>query len=131
MNIFNLFKLKKTYEDFIIDSNVLNKKPTCYGELFKMLGIEELIQSLCTHGKYHYKNIRANDFTIEFLDNVLTENLIKTKNKYSRAYKKEALRTMASWDNLMYAPKIDNKVTTNVIRVLLPTNKEYEQAMEV
>lgn len=125
-----LFNLKKTYKDFKITSAILKQTPICYGELFKKLGMEELITTLCVNGKYHYKNIRANKSTISFLDKTLEKNLITTKNKYSRAYKKEALKTMAQWDNLMYAPKIDERITDNVIRILLPTNKEYTSALE-
>ena len=82
MNIFNFFKRYKTYRDFLITADILNEKPICYGELFKILGMEDLIQSLCVQGKYHYKNIRASNNTIKlfFILSILQHNVTNAIN---------------------------------------------------
>lgn len=131
MNIFKWFKRNPTYRDFNITTDILkNKKIICYGNLFLTLGMEDLVKNLCIRGKYHYANIRANKNTIKSLDKVLEKNLCKTKNKYSKAYKEQALINMAAFDRLMYGPKEDNSLADNIIRVLLPNHKKYTQPLE-
>lgn len=130
MNIFNLFKRKKNYKDFVITPEILKKKPVCYGALFKALELDKAIEALCLDGKYHYANIRANSKTIHLLDNATEQNLSKTKNKYSKIYKEHALKTMAAYDRLMFSPKADETIKDNVIRVLLPEHKEYKSAIK-
>ena len=130
MKLFDIFKRKPKYKEFVVDSYILKQKPFCYGELFKALGMDILVKDLCTNGKYHYANIRANKATIESFDKMLKENLIKTKNKYSKLYRPKALESMSSFDCLMYAPKEDNTVADNIIRVLLPNHKEYKQPIK-
>ena len=128
--LLDVFKRKLTYQDFVITSDILKNKPVCYGELFKALQMEKAIQALCIKGKYHYMNVRANSSTINMLNNALTHNLCKTKNKYKRAYKEKALIQMSAFDNLMYAPKTDERISDNIIRLLLPNNKEYTEALD-
>ena len=130
MKLFDLFKRKPKYKEFLIDDYILKQKPYCYGELFKALGMDILVRGLCIEGKYHYANIRANRSTIDSIDKMLTENLIKTKNKYSKLYRPKALESMSAFDRLMYAPKEDAVVKDNVIRVLLPNHSEYKQPLK-
>ncbi len=130
MRFLDLFKLKKHYKDFIISTEVLNKKPICYGDVFKILKLDKEVEKLCLDGKYHYKNIRANSNTIKLLDTKIEYNLLKTKNMYSKIYKEKALKTMAAYDRLMFAPKEDNTIKDNIIRILLPTHKNYTEAIE-
>ena len=116
---------KPKFQDFIVDFDTIKKKPICYGDLFKQLGMVDLVQKILVDGKYHYANIRANSLTINILDTILKENLLKTKNRYSKMYRPKALESMSAFDRLMYAPKADESVPKNTIRVLLPNHKEY------
>ena len=128
--LFNIFKRKVNYKDFEITPEILKKKPLCYGELFKLLGMEDLIKSICLNEKYYYTNIRANMSTVKALDNKLEHFLLKTKNKYSKFYKEKYLKSMSAFDRLMYAPKIDNTIADNKIRILLPNHPEYKAPMK-
>lgn len=130
MNIFKLFKRKPTYKDFIIDDTVLNKKAVSYGDIFVKAGLHEYILNNYPDSKYHYKNIRANSSTVSLLDTTLETNLIKTKNKYSKFYKEKALKYMAAFDRLMYAPFVDETVPDNTLRMLLPNHKEFKSEGE-
>ena len=130
MNIFKLFKRKPTYKDFTINNTVLNRKAVSYGDIFVKSGLYEYILSNYPDGKYHYKNIRANSSMVNLLDTTLETNLIKTKNKYSKFYKEKALKYMAAFDRLMYAPFIDETVPDNTLRMLLPNHKEFKSEGE-
>lgn len=130
MNIFKLFKRKPTYKDFTIDNTVLNRKAVSYGDIFIKSGLHEYILNNYPGGKYHYKNIRANSSTINLLDTALETNLIKTKNKYSKFYKEKALKYMAAFDRLMYAPFVDETIPDNTLRMLLPNHKEFKSEGE-
>lgn len=130
-----LFKRKKDY--FVYELENLLDKPdktlVCYADLYKKLGIflklEEL-KVVSHESKYHYKNVRANEKTITKIEAALKNNLIKTKNKWSKVYKETKLTSMAAWDSLMFAPFCDNKIKDDVIVVLDPTNKEYTKLSE-
>lgn len=127
-NIKNLFKKKYVY--FNIDSNVFtsDKIPVCYNDFYVKTGVSIKIDEIRTkniNGKYHYKNIRANKKTIEKIENSLRSNLINTKNKWSKVYKKDKLSSMASWDFLMFAPFVDDSVPDDKIMVLEPAHKEF------
>lgn len=128
--ILKLFKHTPKYKDFPINFQTLKKKPLCYGDLFKELGMVNLIEELTIGGKYHYANIRANKLTVDILDSVLKENLCKTKNKYSKMYRKHALENMSAFDRLMYAPKEDESIPNNIIRVLLPNHKNFTSPID-
>ena len=130
LTFFKWFKRKPTYRDFIVDLTHSSKKPICYGELFSILGINDLIRPFCKDGKYHYANLRANYTTILWLNNILATNLVKTKNKYSQIYKDAILYSISNFDSLFHAPKTDNTIKDYRIRVLLPTHKEYKPPLE-
>ena len=127
MNLFNIFKKKdKTYKEFNIKKLYTNNKLYSWEDVFKKTGIFETIKNLnIDDSKYHYNNIRANEKTVNKLDDMLLKNLIETKNKYSEVYTKEYLRKKHSMDSLCFAPSIDETISDNIIKLLLPNNKDF------
>lgn len=130
--VLQYFKRKKTFMDFkVTDSIFLKKTVNCYGELYKELGIEDYIKDkIVTNQKYHYKNIRANSYTIKFIEDNLKHNLITKKNKWAKFLKKEKLDSMFAFDALMFSPYIDETIPNTIIRIILPSNKEYVEIKE-
>lgn len=127
MNLFNIFKKKdKTYKEFNVKKLYNNNKLYSWEDIFKETNILETIKNLNTsNSKYHYNNIRANEKTINKLDDMLLNNLIETKNEYSKVYTKEYLRKKHSMDSLCFAPSIDETIGDNIIKLLLPNNKDF------
>ena len=126
------FKRKKTFMDFKVTNSILLKKTVnCYGELYKELGIEDYIKDkIVTDQKYHYKNIRANTYTIRLIEDNLKHNLTTKKNKWTKMFKKEKLDSMFAFDALMFSPYIDETVPNATIRIILPSNKKFVELKE-
>lgn len=131
MNIFNLLKsyFSKNEKIYKLSKEIFDdKKIICYYELYEKLGIMKNIEEMIQQNefkKYHYKNIQANYKTIVKLDEFIRFNLVNRKNKYTRKYTKQCLANMAAMDGLQWAPKINNDLQDNIIRVILPNNKEF------
>lgn len=130
--VLQYFKRKKTFTDFkVTDSIFLKKTVNCYGELYKELGIEDYIKNkIVINQKYHYKNIRANSYTIKFIEDNLKHNFMTKKNKWTKLLKKEKLDSMFAFDALMFSPYIDETIPNTIIRIILPSNKEYVEIKE-
>lgn len=121
------------YIDLDFLSLHLNKKMLCYGDFYKECGVADVLKSLTNESKsfkYHYANIQANTETLEKIEKILLDNLLHTKNKYSRAFKEQYLKTMAAMDNLCYSPKSNDNLEDDVIMVLLPNNPHYIKIAE-
>ena len=97
-----------------------DKKILCYGDLYNKLNVFNSEVK-----KYHYKNIRCNVYTLKKIENLLKNNLLNTKNKYSRMYKEPKLLSILAFDNLMYAPFVDESVPNDCIIKLLDGHKKY------
>lgn len=134
MNWLKLFKKEKTYVDIDVLPVFKKFKKTellCYGDLYDKSGIVEFINKIGKEdklGKYHYKNIRASRKTIEYVENIMGDNIINTKNRFSKFYKKDYLKTRIAWDNFNFAPFTDNTIVYGKIRIILPKNKDFEKA---
>ena len=126
------FKRKKTFMDFKVTNSILLKKAVnCYGELYKELGIDDYIKNkIVTDQKYHYKNIRANTYTIRLIEDNLKHNLTTKKNKWTKMFKKEKLDSMFAFDALMFSPYVDETVPNATIRIILPSNKKFVELKE-
>ena len=57
-------------------------------------------------------------------------NFVNSKNKYTRMYNKQYLASMAAMDGLQWSPKVNNSLEDDVIRVILPNNKEFVNVTE-
>lgn len=132
MGLFNIFKKKdKTYQEFEIEKLYNNKKLYSWEDVFKETGIFEIIKSLNKNdSKYHFRNIRANEKTINKLDDMLLKNLIETKNKFSKVYAKEYLKKKHSMDTLCFAPSIDESIKDDIIKLLLPNDKDFTEGVK-
>ena len=124
----NLFKNKKHV--FIrIDENLYkNKEIMCYIDLYNLFGVMSYIEDMVEKSefkKFHNKNIRANSITIKKFDDFIRNNLIHTKNKYSKIYKEKYLLSMAAIDALQWAPFIDNSLENDIIKIILPESKDF------
>lgn len=136
--MFGLEKLFKRKTDRFVYKlgNLLDnpdKTLVCYSDLYKKLGLFSKLEELKVsnnESKYHYKNVRANEKTITKIGLALKDNLINTKNKWSRIYKKTKLGSMAAWDSLMFAPFSDEKIKDDTIVILAPTDKDYTKFSE-
>ena len=125
----NLFS-KKTLSFKITNEVMKNKRILFYEDLFKVLGMTAAIEELRAENenkKYHYKNIRANNCTIQNLNGFLTNNLVYTKNKWSKMYKEQKLHSIASFNHLMWSPFTDNTIADDEIVVLKPNHKDFTQ----
>lgn len=125
----NLFS-KKTLSFKITDEVMKNKRILFYEDLFKVLGMTAAIEELRAENenkKYNYKNIRANNCTIQKINAFLTNNLVYTKNKWSKMYKEQKLHVIASFNQLMWSPFTDNTIADDEIVVLKPKHKNFTQ----
>lgn len=123
----NLFS-KKTLSFKITDEVMKNKRILFYEDLFKVLGMTAAIEELRAENenkKYDYKNIRANNCTIQKINAFLTNNLVYTKNKWSKMYKEQKLHVIASFNQLMWSPFTDNTIADDEIVVLKPNHKNF------
>ena len=111
------------YIEIHCDEYVNNKTIVSYEDFYIKSGVLDLVKTT-SDGKYHYSNIQANEETIREIDDTLQHNLVKTKNKYSRMYKKNILESRAAMDRLIWAQKINNNVKSGFIKILLPQNEE-------
>ena len=121
----NFYKVTKTIFD--------DKKIICYHDLYTKIGIMKDIEIMITKNKfkkYHYQNIQANYNTIRKLDELIRFNLVNRKNKYTRMYNKQHLANMAAMDGLQWSPKTNNDLQDDIIRVILPNNKEFINVTE-
>lgn len=125
----NLFS-KKTVSFKITDEVMKNKRILFYEDLFKVLGITTVLEELRAENenkKYDYKNVRANNCTIQKINAFLTNNLVYTKNKWSKMYKEQKLHVIASFNQLMWSPFTDNTIADDEIIVLKPKHKNFTQ----
>ncbi len=125
----NLFS-KKTVSFKITDEVMKNKRILFYEDLFKVLGITTVLEELRAENenkKYDYKNVRANNCTIQKINAFLTNNLVYTKNKWSKMYKEQKLHVIASFNQLMWSPFTDNTIADDEIVVLKPKHKNFTQ----
>lgn len=129
-----MFKwLKKKFEkkEVLItlnDSIFKDKKIISFWDLYQKAGINRYIEQMTKlneFGKYHYSNIQANYDTCIKLDKFVTNNLVNTKNRYSRMYTEKVLKNMAAMDSLQWSPKMQDDLPDDVIRIILPGNKKY------
>ena len=136
MKIFNWLKplFKKDEKLYTITKAILDdKKIICYHDLYTKIGIMIDIEEMIKQNKfrkYHYQNIQANYKTIRKLDELIRFNLVNSKNKYTRMYNKQHLANMAAMDGLQWSPKVNNSLEDDVIRVILPNNKEFVNVTE-
>lgn len=127
--LLNLFKKTQVYIN-ITDEVFDNKKIYCFEEFYEALGLTPYIQKMQEANnniQYDVRNIQCNSQTHYIICQFLKYNLLKTKNKYKRMYSDKALNSSLAFDSLAYSPKINENVTTNQIRVILPGNKEYKK----
>lgn len=125
----NLFS-KKTLSFKITDEVMKNKRILFYEDLFKVLGMTAALEELRAENenkKYNYKNVRANNCTIQKINAFLTNNLVYTKNKWSKMYKEQKLHVIASFNQLMWSPFTDNTIADDEIVVLKPNHKNFTQ----
>lgn len=81
----------------------------CFGDLYKKLGLEEL--SFQKGGfLVSIKQIKANKKTIDYLHNVLLDNVQTSKDKRVKMYKKEYRKVVVSWDFVLWAPETDETI---------------------
>lgn len=125
LNLFknNKYVFIKPEEDFY-----KNKKIICYVDLYNLFGVMPYIEDMVEKSefrKFHNKNIRANNNTIKKFDDFIRNNLIHTKNKYSKIYKEKYLLSMAAMDALEWAPFIDNSLENDIIKIVLPESKDF------
>lgn len=126
--MFKLFKNKKdTFRSYTLDNLFNDKKILSWEDVYIKTGILDHVKEINDKetGKYHYKNVRANENTINKIDDFLLDNLLHTKNKYSRMYKEHYLKSKHAMDSLCWAPFSDEKIKDNVIVMLLPDNKDF------
>ena len=125
---------KKDEKLYTITKAILDdKKIICYYDLYTKIGIAVDIEEMIKQNefrKYHYQNIQANYKTIRKLDELIRFNLVNSKNKYTRMYNKQYLASMAAMDGLQWSPKVNNSLEDDVIRVILPNNKEFVNVTE-
>lgn len=113
------------------DELIKNKNLLCYEDFYKETGIMNIVKDISNReGKYHYQNIQANELTIKKIDDILRNNLINTKNKFSKMYKEKYLETVSAMDRLMWSPKIVNQIDENIIKIILPNNKDFAEVKE-
>lgn len=125
LNLFknNKYVFIKPEENFYENKNVI-----CYVDLYNLFGVMPYIEDMVEKsefGKFHNKNIKANSNTIKKFDNFIRNNLIHTKNKYSKIYKEKYLLSMAAMDALQWAPFIDNSLENDIIKIVLPESKDF------
>lgn len=131
--MFNIFKRKKDdIHSYNLTTLYNDKKVLCWEDLYKAIGIMDAVKEINDKetGRYHYKNIRANEKTINKLDEFLLDNLVNTKNRFSKMYKEKYLRSKHAMDSLCWAPFSDNNIQDDVIVMLLPNNKNFTTQIE-
>jgi hypothetical protein len=121
---------KNYYNASLILQEIHNSnEPSIYfWDLYQKAGINTYIEQMTKlneFGKYHYSNIQANYDTCIKLDKFVTNNLVNTKNRYSRMYTEKVLKNMAAMDSLQWSPKMQDDLPDDVIRIILPGNKKY------
>lgn len=131
MKFFNKF-FKHKFEKIInIPEDIYeNKKIFSHEEFYNSLGLIEYFNKMSEQNefkKFHIYNVRANYKTQMKIYDFLKNNLIKTKNKYSRAYKEKALQMIAANDFLIWSPKTDENLKDNVIKIILPGHDDYTE----
>lgn len=122
--------MKPETVEIVIDYTPFQKDKSiiCYEDFYIKSGVYEYINEMvkANNGKkYHYSNIQANETTINMIDELIEEHLVKTKNKYSKVFKEDYLKTMAAMDRLQWSPKINNTIRNDFIKIILPGNPEY------
>ena len=128
-NLLKIFKKKDDEKIIKIDPKIYkNKKIISFWDLYQVIGLSTLIEELTKVSefkKYHYHNIQANVDTCKKLDDFIKNNLVYTKNKYSKHYTEKVLLNMAAMDSLQWSPKMEDDLPDDTIRVILPTNKKF------
>lgn len=128
-NIFKIFNKDKKEKLIYIDKNIYkNKKLISFWDFYQAIGVNTFIEEMIKQNnfkKYHYHNIQANVDTCKKIDDFLKNNLLHTKNKYSKHYTEKVLLNMAAMDSLQWSPKMEDDIPDDTIRVILPGNKKY------
>ena len=73
----------------------------CWGDLYETLGIAECLLAL---GKYDVKYILASADFQQTVNEKLKENILKSKDKRVKLYRKEARLKMWNWDCVCFSP---------------------------
>jgi len=133
--MFNFVKkiFNKTKSDSVIikiDYSLLEKQKDIlnYEDVYKKIGIWNYIIQMAEENefkKFHYKNIQANTKTYEKLQEILKDNLLHTKNRFSRMYKEKYLLNSHALDSLQWSPYTNNKLNDDEIKIILPNNPEF------
>lgn len=133
MKLFDLFK-KKNKDIISYDLNTIfsNKKVFGWGDVYEAIGMMDAVKTINEKetGKYHYKNVRANENTIRKIEDLTLNNLTKTKNKFSKMYKPEYLKRKHAMDSLCWAPFSDKTIKDDIIVMLLPEHKDFTKGFE-
>lgn len=127
-----LFKKDSVYIH-LPESIFKDKKILSYEDFYKKSGILEYTEKMRKENKYntyHVDNVRANNETQQKILAFITNNLITTKNKYSKMYTEKKLRVNISFEALIFGPSTDESVKNNYIKILKPFNKQYKLVTE-
>lgn len=122
------------YIDFEITEDIYkNKKLLCLEDVYTELGMLpdlNTVAGLSSTEKFDYHNIRANKDTQDKIYDAIKYNLIKTKNKYSRAYKEKYLESMCAMNFLCFSPFTDNTIPNEIIRLYTVENPDFIYSKE-
>ena len=127
-----LFKKDSVYIH-LPESIFKDKKILSYEDFYKKSGVLEYTEKMRKENKYntyHVDNVRANNKTQQRILAFITDNVVNTKNKYSKIYTEKKLRTNISFESLIFSPSTDESVKDNYIKILKPFNKQYKQVTE-
>ncbi len=127
-----LFK-KDSIHIYLPESIFKDRKILSYEDFYKKSGVLEYTEKMRKENKYntyHVDNVRANNKTQQRILAFITDNVVNTKNKYSKIYTEKKLRTNISFESLIFSPSTDESVKDNYIKILKPFNKQYKQVTE-
>lgn len=129
-----LFKRDKTKKIINIPEEIYkNKKIYSHEDFYKELGLLTYFEEMRKQSKFdrfHIYNVRANYDTCMRIYNFIQDNLLHTKNKYSKMYKEKPLKMIAAQDFLIWSPKTTDTLKDNIIQVILPGDKEYTEVQK-
>lgn len=127
-----LFKKDSVYIH-LPESIFKDRKILSYEDFYKKSGVLEYTEKMRKENKYntyHVDNVRANNKTQQRILTFITDNVVNTKNKYSKIYTEKKLRVNISFESLVFSPSTDESVKDNYIKILKPFNKQYKQVTE-
>ena len=127
-----LFKPKPTFIILNIDYKPLkrNKNILTYESFYEAVGVWPYLMEMVEKSefkKFHYKNIQANTNTYKKIQEMLRDNLLHTRNKYSKHYKEKYILNMQAMDSLQWSPYTNNNLKDDEIKILFDNNEEYVQ----